>query len=353
VTADGEIRVVNACRDPELFWALKGGGGGTFGIVTRLTLRTHDLPATLGGVFFTLRANSTEAYRRLVRAFVDHYRERLHDPHWGEQASFWHDDVLQVAMTFQGLDEAGARERWRPFLELVAASPSDYVLAATPRFIALDARRFWDAAWLKANLPQTVMADDRPGASAANLFWAGNYAEAGQFLHGYESAWLPASLLRERGGARLADALVAASRHWKVGLHFNKGLAGAPPEALAAARDTAMNPAVVDAFALAIIGAEGPPAFPGLSGHEPDYTLARVEARKVADAMRTLRERVPATGAYVSEAGYFDRDWRRAYWGANYARLAAAKRRYDPEGLFTVHHGVGSEAWSADGNTRR
>ena len=30
----------------------------------------------------------------------------------------------------------------------------------------------------------------------------------------------------------------------------------------------------------------------------------------------------------------------------------AVKRQYDPSGLFFVHHGVGSEAWSADGFTR-
>jgi hypothetical protein len=29
--------------------------------------------------------------------------------------------------------------------------------------------------------------------------------------------------------------------------------------------------------------------------------------------------------------------------------LAAVKQRYDPAGLFTVHHGVGSEGWSEDG----
>jgi FAD/FMN-containing dehydrogenase len=39
VTADGKVRIVNACNDPELFWALQGGGGGTFGVVTRVTLR--------------------------------------------------------------------------------------------------------------------------------------------------------------------------------------------------------------------------------------------------------------------------------------------------------------------------
>jgi FAD/FMN-containing dehydrogenase len=45
-------------------------------------------------------------------------------------------------------------------------------------------------------------------------------------------------------------------------------------------------------------------------------------------------------------------NWQTRAWGEHYPRLARIKRRYDPSGLFTVHHGVGSEAWSADGFTR-
>ena len=62
--------------------------------------------------------------------------------------------------------------------------------------------------------------------------------------------------------------MFAAAKHKGVALHFNKGLAGAPPDAIAAAKDTAMNPAVIDAFALAISGAsDSPPipAFPAMS----------------------------------------------------------------------------------------
>lgn len=49
---------------------------------------------------------------------------------------------------------------------------------------------------------------------------------------------------------------------------------------------------------------------------------------------------------------YFENGWQRSYWGSNYARLAEVKRKYDPEGLFFVHNGVGSEQWSADGFTK-
>ena len=41
VTPDGRLRRVDARHDEDLFWALRGGGGGNFGIVTRFELRVH------------------------------------------------------------------------------------------------------------------------------------------------------------------------------------------------------------------------------------------------------------------------------------------------------------------------
>jgi FAD/FMN-containing dehydrogenase len=69
VTADGATRSVNEVREPDLFWALKGGRGGTFGVVTHLTLATHPLPDRFGAVNLTLRARSDEAFHRLIARF--------------------------------------------------------------------------------------------------------------------------------------------------------------------------------------------------------------------------------------------------------------------------------------------
>src|SRR5260370_24338504 len=38
VTADGEVRIANECSNPDLFWALKGGGGGSVAVMGKLTV---------------------------------------------------------------------------------------------------------------------------------------------------------------------------------------------------------------------------------------------------------------------------------------------------------------------------
>jgi len=352
VTADGKIRIANACTNSDLFWALKGGGGGSFGVMSKLTLRVRELPEFFGGAFFTVKAASDDAYRRLVRQFVGFYRDALFNDHWGEQAHINPDNSLEISMVSHGLGEEESRKLWKPFLDWVAASPGAYTLKEPPIVVSVPARGWWDPkAWDKLGA-HVFDADSRPDARPGDVWWTGDGDQVAQVLYAYDSQWLPASLLESDSQERLANALFAASRHRGVGLHFNKGLAGAPAEAIAAARDTATNPAVLDAFALAIIAAGTQHTYPGVRGHEPDVARARSRADAVAKSMAELRKVAPTPGAYVSESNFFDPVWQQSYWGSNYPKLKATKAKYDPEGLFFVHNGVGSEDWSADGFTR-
>jgi FAD/FMN-containing dehydrogenase len=351
VTADGRIRVVNAHRDPELFWALKGGGGGCVGVVTRLTLRTHALPDTFGVVSGEIQADSDDAYRALIAEALRFYRDALCNPRWGEQIGFRSRRRMQVSMVFLGMDGAAAEAVWTPFLEWVKARPA-YRFNRPLRAQAMPARHAWDADFMRAHAPGMILEDGREGASRRHYLWKGDGEQLGWYLHGYASAWLPSRLLRDEGREALATAIGEAASRMDVELHFNKGLYGAPAEAIAASRDTAMNPEVLDAFALAIIGNASGPAYEGLD-RPVDVEEARDGAARVKASYERLVQVAPGAGAYVSESDYFQRDWQRAFWGTNYARLLAAKRRYDPEGLFVVHHGVGSEGWSADGFSRR
>jgi len=341
VTADGKVRVVNHLQEPDLFWALKGGGGGTFGVVTRLTLATHELPKTFGAVSLTLHARSDDAFHRLLARFVDLYAANLFNPHWGEQVRAASNNRLEVSMVFQGLTQDEARAAWKPLLDFAGANPADYEGLNSFTAAALPARMFWNADVMR-QAPGAIVSDPRAGAAPSDFWWTGDGETVGTFWHAYTSAWMPADLLKPQNQARLVDAWFAASRHWPVAFHFNKGLAGAPDTAIAASRDTCTNPDVLGAFALVIIAMGGSPAFPGMP--QPNLTAARFFAGQVQASMKALRVSAPDTGAYVNECDYFQPDWQRAFWGPHYPRLVGVKRRYDPDGLFTVHHGVGSEA---------
>jgi FAD/FMN-containing dehydrogenase len=63
VTADGQIRHVDADTDPDLFWAIRGGGGN-FGVVTRFQFRLHELDTIVGGMLVL------PATPDLLRSFV-------------------------------------------------------------------------------------------------------------------------------------------------------------------------------------------------------------------------------------------------------------------------------------------
>jgi hypothetical protein len=71
VGADGRVRVAGPDRHPDLFWALRGGGGN-FGVVTRLSLRLHPVgPDVYGGLIawpFERAAEVLAAYRELTAA---------------------------------------------------------------------------------------------------------------------------------------------------------------------------------------------------------------------------------------------------------------------------------------------
>lgn len=351
VTADGKIRIANACTNPDLFWALKGGGGGSFGIVSRVTLRVRDLPEFFGGAILRINASSDNAFRELLSRFIAFYREQLFNEHWGESVYISPRNALAVSMVSYGLSSEEAKQAWKPFLDWVAQSPGKYTLAREPIIVGLPARRWWDVDWHKDHKLDVFVSDPRPGASPNNVWWTGDAGQVAWTIFGYESLWLPASLLEDQAQQRLVNALFAGSRQQGIGLHFNKGLAGAPAEAIEAARDTATNPTVLTAFALAIV-ADGEGGYPGVHGHEPDVTAARKSREQISRCMAELRAVASNGGAYVSESNYFESDWQHSYWGSNYERLLRVKRKYDPAGLFFVHNGVGSEGWSKDGFTK-
>jgi FAD/FMN-containing dehydrogenase len=354
VTADGTVRVVNAFQDPDLFWALKGGGGGTFGVVTRFTLRTYPLPDYLGLVSAVITATSDAAYQALVGQMISFYRESLFNPYWGEQINFGtgNGNQITIFMGFQGLTQTQAEQTWAPLFDWVTARPADYTLTGTepgtkPGFLAVPGQDFWNVAWYKQFFPELIPAfvvpDPLPGAPADYYHWSINTGEVGWFLNTFQSTWLSQELLEPENQPALVDALVRASQVWSVQVACNKGLAGGAADAMRRTADTSMNPAVLDSFALVLATSQQRQGvYPGVPGHEPDVGPGRQQAGLVTAAMAPLKALREQPASYFNETDYFEPDWQTAFWGDNYARLLQIKERYDPGGLFSVHHGVGT-----------
>jgi FAD/FMN-containing dehydrogenase len=346
VTADGMLLIANSCQNQDLFWALRGGGGGTYGIVTRVTLKTHPLPAFFGGVDGKIVAKSNAAFKDLIERFLLFYRERLNNEHWGEQVRFRSDNSLSISMVFADLRKSEAEEVWQPFRDFVASNATAYTMELDTYEVA--GNRLWNTPFLQKYAPEAIHRDERAGEPADRFWWAGDADQVSTYWYAYQSRWVPLELFDATNAKAFASTLFEASRHWSIAFHFNKAQAGASSEAVTRGRETAMNPAVFRAAALIIVAADGP-GFPGVPGREPDKAEAENAKEKVSEAMKLIREATPGAGSYVNETDYFEPDWQQSFWGENYQRLSEIKHKYDPAGLFYCHHCVGSEDWSEGG----
>lgn len=74
VTANGDILTANACQNEDIFWAIRGGGGGTFGVITSLTVNAYKMPSFAMTGLDILAKNGTSSkdwYRLLARLHGD------------------------------------------------------------------------------------------------------------------------------------------------------------------------------------------------------------------------------------------------------------------------------------------
>jgi FAD/FMN-containing dehydrogenase len=344
VLASGEIVVANEAQHADLFWALRGGGGGTFGVVTRLTMRTYPVPGSRITVRGTIRASGDAEFRRLLTELI-RFLPRLCDDHWGEQVTLWGDNSLEFGMQAVDLAAEEARAVWRPFLDWADGQPDAFT--STVSIAAVPFGLLWDAGLRDQLAPGSICRDDRPGTPRERFWNDANQMEVSWYLHAYASRWLPRRLFDDVDA--LGGALFEASRILPFQLHLNKALSGAAPDAVARDRGTSINPAVFDAAVLVLVASWEQYAFPGVPGHEPDAGKAAIGARLVGQTIDVLRAVTPGAGSYVNETDYFEPGWQDSFWGANYPRLLEIKRRYDPTNIFRVHHGVGSEAAGQNG----
>ena len=340
VTSDGKVLIANDCQNQDLFWALRGGGASTFGVVTKMTLKTHDLPKTFGRFEGNIQAESEASFQKLIAQFIAFFRDNLNTEHWGEQVVITKDNQLKISMVFQGLSDKEAEALWSPFKKWLNDNAGNY--KSTFSSFVVPARHMWDYDYLSKYHPQAIV----KGGKEENIqywWWSGDAAQVSHYWFSYQSRWLPSELFQQDKLPQFSKTLFQASRYHDIQLHINKGLSGASPDAMSASHKTAMNPAVFNAPMLLISSAGAGEVFEGIPGHEPDFKAGKELAAAVNSAMSIIRKATPGAGAYINEADYFEENWQDAFWGINYPRLLEIKQKYDPENVFTCHHCVGSE----------
>jgi FAD/FMN-containing dehydrogenase len=278
VLADGRIVTADAEREAELFWALQGGGGN-FGVVTEMTLRAHRLPSVAAGVLVFPFESAKAVFRNCIEIAIcapealTHQIVLIGGPDGAP--------VVMVAPTWCG--EPGAGQCW---LDAFArdAQPLVNTLSTTSYKSSLTA---FDPHIVNGN--RVIL----------------------------ETCWL--AMLDSESAAIMIEAMAdAESPGCAIVTHEFKGFASRVPVAATAfglRRDHVLIE-VIASFAANADAAE--------------EHRHRSWARQTLRALR--QKEIP--GGYANLLAKGDEGRVAKSFGENAARLAEAKRRYDPDHLF-------------------
>jgi FAD/FMN-containing dehydrogenase len=184
VTAAGELVIASAERNPDLFWALKGGGGN-FGVVTGFEFRLHDVgPLVYGGMMFFPIDAATDLLRA-YRAFMEGAPDEVcggaailtAPPEEFVPEEVRGKPVLAVIACYVGPVDAGERafaplREWGPALEMVGPMPYAVVQSLIAPGNPPGRHQYWKAGFLGELSDEAVDTFVRRAAEPATPFTA-------------------------------------------------------------------------------------------------------------------------------------------------------------------------------------
>ncbi|KAH8736178.1 hypothetical protein BGZ61DRAFT_489907 [Ilyonectria robusta] len=314
VTPDGRLVTADEKNNSELFWAVRGGGGATFGVVISFTVRVWP-KMTFSGVTWSLAtadANiSKDVFWKGMRTYWAKFPEYNDNNTYGYSVMFpTGNDTYSWSMLpwlVPGMELPAFKSMVAPLLE----EWKSIGFNVEPEFFTHD--NFYDT-W-KNHFPTESV-----GAS--------NVRTASRLIP--RKNWDNADLREET-----FDAVQSIVEEGSVLISYN--INGAAPKGVAA---SALNPAWRDVSMFAIIGSGW-----DVAGSSPEAILA-TNKKITNDWMQRLRDVSPGSGGYGNEGDVMEPDFGQAFYGAdNYKRLYALKKKLDPWGVFYAPTGVGSEDW--------
>ncbi|KAI0361589.1 FAD-binding domain-containing protein [Trametes cingulata] len=315
ISSNGTRFITNAHRNSDLFFALRGGGGGTYGVVTSVTYQTHPNLPLIASVL-SVSTNSSTPTPSLQKLFAD---------------------LIRIS---PNLSDAG----WAGFAS-IAPDPSTGALGLSALHILLNGTTdqadesigplFTSARSLAASAPSGLSVQTAMTTRVDSFFtWYTNFfpqtGDSG--TSGALGSWLLPRDVVEQDPDRVAETLIPLT-----GLTAMVGggaVSRVDPGAMG------VNPAWRKALLHTIFAtgwAEGTPtsAINGL-------------VDEVKQNMTTLRALAPNSGAYFNEASLFEPNPLQTFFGSNKDNLKAIKQKFDPIGLFVVREGIGSDDWDTN-----
>ncbi|KAJ7092987.1 hypothetical protein B0H15DRAFT_1021003 [Mycena belliarum] len=306
ITTEGEFLVASPTQNRDLYWALSGGGGGTYGIVWSATIKAHkDSPMTAALLEFTSENISTDTYWEAINAY------QASTPSYttvgGFALAYYTARSFEMKpLVFPNFTADAAATLVQPLLSRLDTLGINYTYSLTTY-----------PSYFTTTRSIAALQDHNVGM----WHWGGRL--------------LPASLWADpRSFARLTRVIRAiiedGGEAYDVGFRPTLRAAGYP--------DNAVLPAWRDSERLFIA------MLPWDNRATWDEILQARE--KITWTFgEPLRQLTPGGGTYLNEADTSEPDWKTAFYGENYARLLAIKDRFDPEQLLYGSTAVGGDRW--------
>lgn len=327
VTPDGKLRVANECQNTDLFWALRGGGGGTFGVVLSATMLAS--PSTkIQTVIFTLPSARTlgsrkghPAHTKALFSVLANNAVKWAEDGWGGYAV-----ANAVILINPVLTPEEARKSARELIEfgerLNAEDGQGLAEDTVPtKLIVTEFPSY--TAWFTAFSKDFFASVGRPLAMASRLIPKDSFATRAK-----QEELVDALLDANAAAPGLIILMTAPASVPSTGPSSSKFVSKDIPvkggsSVTEAWRKSLWHTTVVSPW---------------------NWDASREEVKghyvKASGAVEPLR-RITPNAAYVNEADVYEPDWQNTFWGGNYERLLEIKRKYDPERLLDCWHCVG------------
>jgi hypothetical protein len=311
VTPDGNFVTADSTQNTDLFWALRGGGGSTFGVATSVTVKAYpDVQTTASRFSFDTSTIGNETFWAGVRAYFDYFPTNAD---LGTYAYFTllPNNPKQGVWTFQ----------MTPFF-----APNK-TLAETEAILG---------PWLSQLDTLGIKVD--PNITHYDSFypaWVDSFPleTIEKVNSNYGSRLFPRANFEDQAllNTTFANIRLSSERN-RVVVGFN--LKATSPDN----PDNAVNPAWRETVLFAIQSVRW-----SVNATARQVWEAR-EEHTLGD-MGRWRDVSPGAGSYLAEADRMEPDFQQAFWGDKYTRLLEIKRRYDPGDVFYAATAVGSESW--------